>query len=144
MDANLIDHSRPIVQDTAARNLGRRDWLRGLAGCFGVLLLPASRALRGGPQTALECWLQSHRVGDHRPLKRLGAAYLAAHPEERDLPRLSKLLAGDATMPIRLRLIENIAQDWAENNTCIVDGWVLARSESRLCAALHLMDGPRT
>jgi hypothetical protein len=144
MDAKLIDHSRPIVLDTDALNFGRRDWLRGLAGICGMLLLPPSRAWSSGSQTTLECWLRSHSVGDHRALKRLGAAYLAAHPEERDRSRLSRLLAGEGSTQIRVRLIENIARDWAEHNLCIIEGWVLARSESRLCAALHLMDGPRT
>jgi hypothetical protein len=142
MDAKLIDISRPIVQDSP-RNIGRRDWLRGLAGFCGTLLLPSSRAWNSASPTMLENWLQSHSVGDHRTLKRLGAAYLAAHPGERDRARLSKLLTGEGTMPIRLRLIEKIARDWVDHNVCIVEGWVLARSESRLCAALHLMDGPR-
>ena len=144
MDAKLIDHSRPIVLDTDALNFGRRDWLRGLAGFCGMLLLSPSRAWSSGSPTRLECWLQLNSVGDRRALKRLGAAYLAAHPEERDRSRLSRLLAGEGSTQIRLRLIENIAQDWAKHNICIVEGWVLARSESRLCAALHLMDGPRT
>lgn len=144
MDAKLIDLSRPITRDTTARNFGRRDWLRGFAGFCGTLLLSPSRAWSSESPTTLECWLRSHSLGDHRTLKRLGAAYLAAHSEERDRSRLSKLLAGEGTADIRLRLIENIAQDWAEHSICIVEGWVLARSESRLCAALHLMDGPRT
>ena len=144
MDAKLIDPSPPIVHDTTAGNLGRRDWLRGFAGLCGSLLLLPPRAWSSGYPTTLESWLQGHSMGDRRTLTRLGAAYLAAHPEERDRSRLSDLLAGEGTAQVRLRLIENIAQDWADHNVCIVEGWVLARSESRLCAALHLMDGPRT
>lgn len=144
MDAKLIDLSQPIVRDTTARHSGRRDWLRGFAGLCGMLLLSPSRDWSSESPTTLERWLQLHSVGDRRALKRLGAAYLAAHPEERDRSRLPRLLAGEGTAHIRLRLIEKIAQDWAEHNICIVEGWVLARSESRLCALLHLMDGPRT
>jgi hypothetical protein len=144
MDAKLIDPSPPIVQDTTARNLGRRDWLRAFAGLCGTLLLPPSRAWSRGSPTTLESWLQTHSMGDLRTLKRLGAAYLAEHPEERDRSRLSNMLAGEGTTQVRLQLIEKIARDWADHNVCIVEGWVLARSESRLCAALHLMDGPRT
>lgn len=134
-----FDPALLVVREPAPGKLGRRDWLRGFAIFFGALLFSPMR-LRESP-TSLEFWLQNHSVGENRALKRLGAAYLVAHPEERDRSLLSQLLTGDQTRHVRLRLIENIARDWAEHNICIVEGWVLARSESRLCAALHLMDG---
>jgi hypothetical protein len=132
-----------LVPEKAACDLGRRKYLRSITGFFGALLLIPARASRGGSRTPLESWLQTHTLGDNSVLKRLGAAYLAAHPEERDRVHLSDLLAGDGTTSPRLRLVQAIARDWADHCVCLVDGWVLSRSESRLCAALHLMDGPR-
>lgn len=92
----------------------------------------------------LEVWLRHFSAGyagDGAALSRLGAIYLASNPQERNRERLSRLLSMDGTSSVASRLIEHIARDWSEHDVTMVDGWLLARTEARICAALHLMDG---
>jgi hypothetical protein len=42
---------------------------------------------------------------------------------------------------VRLSLTIGVARDWAEHNVTVVEGWVLSRTEARICAVLHLMGG---
>ncbi len=114
-----------------------------LAGlCAGALAAASGgRGAARSNSAALGDWLR-HRgaefFSDLAALRRLGALYLAAHPEERSRTRLSRLLIGgdDDSIPARLR--SAVARDWSNNQVAVVDGWLLARSEARLCAVLHL------
>lgn len=131
-----------------AAAMGRRQWLRGFAAA--VIALSCGSALNTRPLSFgnldVEAWLASlgaDSLGNRATLKQLGAAYLVMHPDEGSLRRLSRLLSVNGTKSIRLHLIESIADDWVEHDVTIVDGWVLARTEARICAALHLVDGPR-
>jgi hypothetical protein len=82
----------------------------------------------------------SRLFGDAAALRELGARYLAEHPQERDRSRLVRLLGEDRRFSIRSALIERIARDWRAHDVTAAGGWVLARTEARLCALLHLMD----
>jgi len=142
---------RPMIGDEARRinalpSAGdRRGVIRALAGLIGILSLGPSIAVRKADEpTVLETWLRRHGadvLGDTTALGRFGTDYLAQHPEDRDAERLSRLVVGEGTLPIRLRLIENIARDWRVHDAVVVEGWVFARTEARICAALHLMGG---
>jgi len=95
---------------------------------------------------ALGDWVRDCGTGlfaDLTALRRLGAIYLAAHPEERSHTLLSRLLiaANDCTIPSQL--LSAVARDWSSNHVVLVDGWLLARSEARLCALLHLEQAAR-
>jgi hypothetical protein len=126
--------------------VGRRDLMVALIGlCAGVLACAS-----GGPgetrsnSGALGDWLRNGGAGffpDLTTLRRLGAIYLAAHAEERSRALLSQLLIGGDDGTIRSRLLRAIARDWSANNVAVVDGWLLARTEARLCAVLHLEAG---
>jgi hypothetical protein len=142
-----MSDSNPSQGDHAAA-MGRRRWLRGFAAA--VVALSCGSALVGRPLSFgnldVPAWLASFGgdfLGNRAALKQLGAAYLAMHPDEGSLRRLSRLLSANGTKSMRLHLIEGIAEDWVEHDVTVVDGWVLARTEARICAALHLMDGPR-
>ncbi len=39
------------------------------------------------------------------------------------------------------QLRSGIARDWSAHRVVVVDGWLLARTEARLCALLHLEAG---
>jgi hypothetical protein len=52
------------------------------------------------------------------------------------------LIAGDYGS-IPSRLLRAVARDWSNNYVVVVDGWLLARTEARLCAFLHLEEGAR-
>jgi hypothetical protein len=52
------------------------------------------------------------------------------------------LIAGDDGS-IPSRLLRAVARDWSSNYVVVVDGWLLARTEARFCAFLHLEEGAR-
>lgn len=114
--------------------LGRRNFLFALMG-FGAALAVESDG------AALATWLRgggARLFSDLPAMRRLGALYLSAHPEERSPARLSRLLltARDGAVPSRL--LRTISRDWSSHHVVVVDGWVMARTEARLCAFLHL------
>jgi hypothetical protein len=134
-----------------AAAVGRRDFLRALAAvCAGFSvssLCDSSLCDFGGARSnsaGLDEWLRSHGAtyfSDVAALRRLGATYLLAHPEEQSRTLLSRLLIDTGSDPIPSRLRRAIARDWSRHRLAIVDGWLMARSEARLCAFLHLQEG---
>jgi hypothetical protein len=70
----------------------------------------------------------------------IGRRYLADHPDEADAGRLAHQLFGkDGAAPVTaadLRRAVDAARsrDFARSDTVVIDGWLLARSEARLCA----------
>jgi len=71
----------------------------------------------------------------------IGAAYLATHPDEADPALLRRAIAADLA-PAAQRdqaeldraLAHRVRADFLEQRTVKVDGWVLSRTEARLCA----------
>jgi hypothetical protein len=129
-----------------ARSVHRRNLLLAFVGLFGALSLARSvRVVESRSKKAnLESWLHwfvTNYQGNGAALIRLGAIYLASHPQDRNRVRLSCLLAGDGTSPVPVSLIERIARDWSVHDVTVVEGWVMARTEARICALLHIMDG---
>jgi len=126
---------------------GRRCCLRAGLGLGGALALGWGRF--GTPQAgaaALEQWLRGAggaRLGDGSALRRLGALYLLDRPQDRDPDRLLALLAprGRSPRAVAATLRARIARDWRTADLALVDGWVLARTEARICALLRLF-GP--
>jgi hypothetical protein len=57
--------------------------------------------------------------------------------------RLSQLLIGGSEGPIPERLLRATGRDWADHQIAVVDGWLLARTEARICALLHLQERAR-
>lgn len=127
--------------------MGRRDWLLGAAGACLALSVPLAFDVRTSRCHAagLASWLREVGIGllgNRATLSDLGRAYLASHAHERDLRRLSQLLLdNNGSTTIQRCLVERIALDWRTHDIVLVKGWVVARSEGRLCAALHLVDG---
>jgi hypothetical protein len=112
----------------------RRDMLQIIAA-LGLLaasfpLGAATTARGGGP------------LGDAEPLRRLGVAYLREHAGEADRRWLSRHLFGGAVprdaAALMRRIAEQRARDLAEGDIVTVQGWLLARSEARLCALLAM------
>jgi len=95
---------------------------------------------------ALGDWVRDCGVGffsDLTALRQLGAIYLVAHPEERSCALLSHLLIAGDDGSIPARLLRAVARDWSGNHVVVVDGWLLARAEARLCALLYLEQDAR-
>jgi len=123
----------------------RRDCLRGIVGSFLMVALELPFQARAAPSTAmdLESWLRDANLdflGSRTLLRRLGAEYLARNPQEHDVRRLSALLCTGRCKPIDRHLHERIAEDWLDLDMAVADGWVLSRTEARLCAVLHMTE----
>jgi len=77
----------------------------------------------------------------------IGQAYLERQPEEAHRDTLTRLLARDLSLfpygvsddELRQRSRAKIASDFADANTLTVQGWILSRTELRLCALAALL-----
>lgn len=80
-----------------------------------------------------------------RSARVIGERYLAVAPEERDATLLMRRLqdvvdAGDGSRDGRAEGVRTqIHRDFAADDVVQVDGWVLARTECRLCALAVLL-----
>lgn len=127
----------------------RRDLLKQLAAAGLIASLPAS-FLVGPARSALEP-LAAHltEVFSHRlSAGVVGRRYLALHPHEANAALLAARIAGTARNYLRLTeagrgrlralLVHQQRQDFAAGRTVNVDGWILSRTEARLCALVAL------
>jgi hypothetical protein len=128
--------------------VGRRDLILALIGlCTGICdCASGGRGEVRSNSGTLGDWVRDRGAGfflDLTALRRLGAIYLVAHPEERSRVLLSHLLIAADEGAIPSRLLSAIARDWSSHHVVVVDDWLLARTEARLCAFLHLEEGGR-
>lgn len=65
----------------------------------------------------------------------LGRAYLNKFPLERNTEELSKLLSENYANGLDF----TVKNDYEKNNTVVLDGWILSRTEARQCALLSLL-----
>jgi hypothetical protein len=78
--------------------------------------------------------------------RRIGWRYLAVAPEERSTPLLRRLLFDGADVDVGPEVLAHLRRlidmkrrhDFSTGNTVIFDGWLLARTEARLCALATL------
>lgn len=79
---------------------------------------------------------------------RLGEAYLEEHEPGIDADRLTELLFAELAAPgadpdgMRGRFDDRIAEEFETGETVRVRGWILSRTESRLCAWIALQNVP--
>lgn len=77
--------------------------------------------------------------GDARLAAQLGARHLIQDPAA---GRRGRLLVAELTrgrhLDEKLTLAARVADELARLDTVVVDGWVMARAEADLCAAVHL------
>jgi hypothetical protein len=141
----LSRFERKVGDPVDAPALIRRQWLRAFVGLFGVLSLgPPSLVLHeaSSNEANLEKWLKwfvTNYPGDGAALSQLGTVYLKSNPRERNRIRLSRLLSANSASLVPQSLIGSIARDWVEHDVTLVDGWVVARTEARICGLLHLL-----
>ena len=121
----------------------------------GVLLAIAAALIPGSLDGI--CWL--HRFGAPKTLaeamfsdlataRMIGTRYLIQAAHECDAAVLTaELPAGCAAPPASLHSVADMrklidaqrTRDFATGDTVIIDGWILARTEARLCALTALM-----
>ena len=68
----------------------------------------------------------------------IGQKYVKQYPLEANISRLIKSIFGsryprDSKM-LKISLSERISDDFRKGNIVIIDGWILARTEGRICA----------
>ena len=121
-----------------------RRWFVGLAALFALVGRSAhARSLVApAPTTAPELGAALLELLPARAdAAVLGRAYLAANPAEADLDRLVRQLTAMAREPSDLQAAigDRLRRDFANRDTVRLDGWVLARTEARLCAVCALL-----
>lgn len=107
------------------------------AELVSALLPPATRASTGGLSTLIAQVLR-----DFDAAKSLGWRYLETYPNEGDRAQLMRSLfppdLQDRTMTTICQLRQYLAMrrknDFEEGRTVLVDGWILAQTEARICA----------
>ncbi|HTV80538.1 MAG TPA: hypothetical protein VMF03_19965 [Steroidobacteraceae bacterium] len=124
--------------------LNRREWLRGFSGLCGVLSLPVgSTLLVATSMASLEDWvscISSDAPHDALILAQLGKTYLTAHPHEAGCESLARLLVPEGwTAGTLAGVSESVRRDWTNHDVTTVEGWVLARTEARLCGLIFKM-----
>jgi hypothetical protein len=138
--AGVPQPERPASSGSRAPVLGRRAFLLALAA--GLAHAAAGRLALAPPAETARAplpLLRRHPVS----AAAIGARYLRAHPgESAAVRRLAarSLRAGDGCDGDgrRRALRRACARDFAEGRVVRVDGFVLSRTEARLCAAVLL------
>jgi hypothetical protein len=125
--------------------LTRRGFLTGLAtGIVGAAL--GLRLYWTHGRTPVEAARLARLLPHADSAARLGQRYLEDAPQEADAMRLVALIgiapaAGKSDAALREHLETRIRQDFIDGATVTVDGWLLSRTEARLCALVALMQG---
>jgi hypothetical protein len=117
--------------------LHRRDVLLAL----GALALGGAPALQsGGTPVAPSGQELAARLRDPRAVRALGIRYLERHPEERDPGFLHAATLAGAGKGKRnaAALRARSRDDFRRGDTVLIEGWVLSRTECRLCALVAL------
>jgi hypothetical protein len=131
--------------DCEAKDMNRRRLLTGLVAAGVLLGVGAGRMCRAaaGPAHRLLATLRQPSSA-----ARVGQAFLAAYPGERDAEALTEeiLTRVSGAHPIgtrRLRqaISREIRQDFASGRVVSVDGWILSETEAKLCGLVALLTG---
>lgn len=126
----------------------RRQFLIGLALVFAVSFR-RSRSSGTTRGELLPARLKRVIVFDSNSASAIFGAFLEQAPAERDLKHLvSSVIGEDAAWPasieslsdaqLRHRIMQRIRDDFGCGNTVQLDGWVLSRTEARLCGIIAL------
>jgi len=127
----------------------RRRWFLGLTGLLAALeRSTGARAITAAaPATSADLGTLVGLLPAWPDAAVLGRAYLAGHPEEAELGALLRHFADLGAGDLRQALSERLRLDFEERETVRLRGWVLARTEARLCAIcalLHEREKPAT
>ena len=136
---------RAPLADGRPSALGRRAFLRAIA--WGALLpLTGAAGARGEESSAFEAALLA-LLSDPSGAARIGRVYLAGQPEEarRELlaRRLCDALGEGPRSTLRERMARCARRDFTRGDTVQLSGWLVSRSEARLCALAALASAER-
>jgi hypothetical protein len=118
----------------------RRNSLRLVAALVGLAAAPPLAHIAGSSEPATRL---ASLFRDRRSAASVGARYLASYPEEASPERLLDLLVADRRLaaalaaddPVALRIAAAslVREDFLARHVARVDGWLLSRTEARLC-----------
>lgn len=80
-------------------------------------------------------------LGDHKTIRRIGRLYLREFPRENNIDVLVRSLLQRSSSHSNLSTMIDISitHDFHYENTILLDGWVLARTEARQAALYSLI-----
>ncbi len=94
--------------------------------------------------------VQLSGICDLNTIREIGKAYRLQTPSETEADKLAELLSVDSAgnpvssstddLIIKNLLNQKIKHDFETDNTVIVNGWVLTKTEARQCALLYAVD----
>lgn len=127
-----------------AETLDRRALIAAFLAA-SALTVPAGRAF-AMPAPGLETRLARLGAADRGSARRVGKAYLATGPQERDVGEIHKALArrlgADAAslddQALAARVDHAVSDDFARYQTVELHGWVMSKTELQLCALVAL------
>ncbi len=134
-------------------SLGRRRFLVLAGFALAALGFGKLRAAAATPPATDAAQALARRIaalpGRRASARAVGRAYLERQPEEAHVERLVASLIGDATSHEARCLIDDpdalrravrarCRRDFADGELVAIGGWLLARSEARICALAHL------
>lgn len=138
------EDSERVVNASGDLAVGRRLLLGGASAMIGVAAILGSGfgPLLQDRSAALAASLRA-LFGDPTAALVVGALYLRDHPGEAAPHRLRDLLFGGEDPPPALAgwLARRRAAELAGEDVVLVGGWLLTRSEARLCALTSLVSG---
>lgn len=77
-------------------------------------------------------------------IKEIGKKYLENTPDEAEKEKLIKLIKPNENKlfkkSVKNLVKEKIKGDFIQNNTVLIDGWILAKTEARQCALFSLLN----
>ena len=124
--------------------MNRREFLVSLAsGAAGLTLVISKTGCWNGEPIHLEL---ADYLTDAKSARLIGRAYLQLEPEEASEERLVELVFPElrsaqeppARDEILARFLASVRSDFQEFRVARVGGWLLSRTESRLCALVSL------
>jgi hypothetical protein len=119
------------------RRRGRRELLRQALFAVAAAAAPLPAASRGQDSTLATVAALFTSIAE---VRRVGAAYRRQYDDEPHIRELHRHLfeSLDALDPADLAgwIADRREEDLASGDTVVVSGWLLARSEARLCAAV--------
>lgn len=137
----------------------REGWTRRevllLGAVFGAPLVPwrtiLERWTERADRTGSRSQLLASLIRQQASASVIGEAYLAATPSEADAGTLVEAIfagldravagaAGSAPNPEKLRraLLDRVQRDFGEGATVSLEGWIVSRTEARLCGLARL------
>ena len=79
------------------------------------------------------------RICTREMLKDLGSKYMELSGENTS-DTLLRLLAHDKNIPVGKLIHKEVEVDFKNNNTILIDGWLLSITEARQCALISLQN----